>query len=344
MESHNNDLMRPELVLVTSFLANPHVHTHSPTNEAVPRGWREVILAMAKELGMARKDQCLGYSFRRDGIWFCWHPSTACLLAAKMGQPLFYLYWGGVAQRGVKGVLARLRLGMILRKARVVMTNDPVSGLEIRKYLSEDPRIVPYVVDTDFYHCSQSSHRQGIVVPGNNGRDEGMVFEAIRRGMPVVRVTSSEKVRGEYEAEGLASFLRFKLSYPELRDTYQQCSVVALPIADSSHAAGQTAALEALSCGARVVVTEGRVGELLQQYPSVHLAGNASDFLEITARRESESFSQADRLTSEMIRRKHSVEACVDVFKQMLVTNVRDLKLDFPSPSSVTQHVSNYGS
>jgi hypothetical protein len=70
--------------------------------------------------------------------------------------------------------------------------------------------------------------------------------------------------------------VRTRTSYAELRHLYQTATAVLLPITSRNHAAGQTSLLEAVACGAPVVISEGRTGAMLNGARSLLISRGGS--------------------------------------------------------------------
>jgi hypothetical protein len=168
-------------------------------------------------------------------------------------------------------VLKQAKLIALLRTAAVVVVNDKITRNDVRRLAGRDAKIVPYVVDTDFFEYAPPQNRSDFVlVPGNNDRHEALVQRIARQGLRVVRLTTDERV-AQYHAEHNNSNLdvRVKVSYLELRDYYQTATAVVLPLVSKNHAAGQTSLLEGIACGAPLLITDGRAAGVANDFPSV---------------------------------------------------------------------------
>ena len=93
------------------------------------------------------------------------------------------------------------------------------------------------------------------------------------RGLAIVRVTSDPQLIRHYVGSKVR--LECNVSFTRLRELYQDARLVALPIRDGFSAAGQTAALEGLSCGQRVLISAGRSAEAVSHLNGVHVLPNA---------------------------------------------------------------------
>jgi glycosyltransferase involved in cell wall biosynthesis len=166
--------------------------------------------------------------------------------------------------------LKLFRLKTILKRAATVLANDPVTCEDITMLAGRDPVSFPYVVDSDFFSFVPPCQRENfLLVPGNSDRDEDLVLGLAEKGMSIIRVTVASGVRVHYANRGGRVDLRYRISFHELKALYHKARAVLLPIRSRNHAAAQTSALEAIACGAPVIITRGRTSALLDDYKSV---------------------------------------------------------------------------
>jgi len=166
----------------------------------------------------------------------------------------------------------KLRLKLILRSAKVILANDRVTQSDIQVLTGRTAILIPYVVDAAFFQYGEPHERdEFILVPGNNDRDEDLVFAIAQAGIKVVRVTLEPKVVAHYRSVDITRIVdvRYKVGYGELRMLYQKARAVALPLKTGNHPAGQTSLLEAVVAGAPIVISKGRVSEEVQYLKSV---------------------------------------------------------------------------
>jgi glycosyltransferase involved in cell wall biosynthesis len=177
--------------------------------------------------------------------------------------------WGTPLQApaGIARDIKLRRLTWIVNRASCVLVNDLETREELRALSGRQTTVVPYVVDSDFYTYSGTKGRESfILVPGDKDRDEALVSALAAKGVNVVRVSRNLEVRTHYGRSGARGVVdvRLAVSYEELRNLYHKARAVVLPLARADHAVGQTAALEAIACGAPVVLSAGRTADMFR--------------------------------------------------------------------------------
>lgn len=203
------------------------------------------------------------------------------VVAGVIGRSVLYMCWG--IPSGASGTLSyRLRLyrlRLMLRFASRVLVNEAITRADVERISGRKADMVPYLVDTDYFQFANSEKRdEYIVVPGNNGRNEELVRLLCHKGFKVVRATSSDAVVAFHKSAGVVPNLdvRQNISFSSLRELYQRAAAVALPLAHEHHAAGQTAMLESIACGAPVAISAGRTGTIGEKFPSVFQCKSAA--------------------------------------------------------------------
>lgn len=267
-----------------------------------------------------------------NAVWLCWNPYAALCANALWNKSSIYLFWGVSNAAGFRNKIATLRLRWILRKAGAICVNDGESAGDVLRLSGRKANIIPYVVDTEFFQAGSCPRNSTIVVPGNNDRDEEFVATLIAQGRSVIRVTSSDRVRRHYRSRGLESVLRYRISFTELRDLYQQCGVVLFPISNPNHAAGQTAALEALACGAPIVITSGRTATIVGNYPGVHVS-LPEQLSHVVLAVLSQSNAARSLNQHRVVCQNHSFSTCVE----SLLNEIRSLSNETPVVNSKSQ-------
>ena len=204
-----------------------------------------------------------------------WSPSLFTLLLSLLGRNVFYLCWGVPHYKtSILGYLKEYKLKLILRNAKDVFVNDLVTQQDVMNITGIKPTKIYYIVDNNYFYCAPYLNRGDyILVPGNNDRDEKLIVELSRRGYSIVRLTRDSRVKNLYDSKFKNDCvdMRFHVSVAQVRELYQNAKVVILPICSDNHAAGQTAVLEAISCGTPVVLSSGRTSTILDGIESVIL-------------------------------------------------------------------------
>ena len=235
----------------------------------VPRRWHVLVDALSVRLSgsPARPFHFRDLVSRRASL-FTWIPSREALLAALWGRGLTYLCWGGLGRTGVMGLGERT----ILRRAERLLVNDAVTQGEIEYLTGRRSVMIPYGVDTDFFTFSGREGRDDFVFCNSvNDRDPDVLLALAEAGHRVVWTVDDPTLRGPYAGRHPNLHLMPRKPFPELRRLYQTCRAFVMPLRRDAHAAGQTTILEALSCGAPVVASEGRTSGIFSGLPSVSI-------------------------------------------------------------------------
>lgn len=261
-----------------------HIDQQAPTGAdgqpLAPRRWHHVLAAVATGLGDPQPRRFRMREVLAPGREFLfWHPGPEALSIGLAGRRLVYLCWGMPSPEGhpLSQRAKRERLRLVLKLAHTVAVNDEVTAAEVQALTGRQAVRIPYLVDTDFFAYGAPEQRgMEVLVPGDNDRDELLVRELARTGTPVVRVTRSEQVASYHRQRGALVGLDVRMNVPftELRRLYQTVQAVLLPIGSCHHAAGQTSLLEALSAGAPVIISAGRVATIGANYPLVQVCAD----------------------------------------------------------------------
>lgn len=239
-----------------------------------PRGWGNALALIAAELG----PEDLRWAADpgrpgRESVAFAWHPGIGTLRTALLTRRLVYLCWGFARTRniGLKAWANRRKMRLIVRGAPLVLCNDTLTRDGLKANFGIDARLVRFPVDTAYFsEGPRPAQRPDVLIPGSNDRDEALARDLALRGISVLRVTQSDSV-ASWHAEHPVAGLRVLRDIPfaELRTLYQSCRAVILPLRETYHAAGQTAALEALASGARLIISDGFTSTIVAGYAGV---------------------------------------------------------------------------
>jgi hypothetical protein len=251
------------------------VQQHWSQKESDPLTWRDnYIDQIARGIdGLPPVQSSWKEIFTPSRVFLSWAPGNHVIAASIFRRPVLYLCWGLPSESGAwySRYLRRLRLKLVLKYASLVAVNDEITRKDVLKLAKTDAQIVPFLVDTDFFKCSEQESRSDfVVVAGDNDRDEALICEIANDGQRVVRVTAAQSVFDYHSNRKTPNLeIRFRVSFEELRSLYQSASAFLLPLKTKNHAAGQTAALEAIACGTPGVISEGRTAMICGQYPTV---------------------------------------------------------------------------
>jgi glycosyltransferase involved in cell wall biosynthesis len=119
--------------------------------------------------------------------------------------------------------------------------------------------LVPYGIDTEFWHPGDSSDENLVIAPGRDHRDFRTLARACETLSCEVFVTlaslHSAGARALMPAAWPHNFDHAFLDYAELRKIYSRASVVVVPMMPVDFPAGVTSVLEGMAMGKAVVVS-----------------------------------------------------------------------------------------
>jgi hypothetical protein len=238
----------------------------SARGESVPLRWFGLLDEISREeTGIGAADLDWVSAVSGQGRLFVSNASNEALVTALSSRSLVYLCWG-IPQRGWKGQV----IITLLRRARHVLANDRTTGREIEELAGRATEIVPYFIDTGFFTYRPLDGRGDFLFcNGTNDRDGDVVLGLALQGFRVVWLVSDPAQRARYEGKSPNLELRSHISYAELREFNQTCAAAIMPIVADRHCAGQTTGLEAIACGAPLLVTAGRTASIFAGLSSV---------------------------------------------------------------------------
>jgi glycosyltransferase involved in cell wall biosynthesis len=248
-------------------LVQQQEHFRERAGHSVPLKWHRFLDQWAQERTGEPIAPCSLARLAGGGVLFAWLPSRDAVVAALLGR-LVYLYWGGAPSGGMR----RAGLRFILRHARVVLVNDPVAGEEAEALAGCRAVQVPMFIDTDFFAYGPPENReQFLFCAGSNDRDPDMLVALAQSGRPVVWLVNNRELLDRYSGAHPNLRLLFHVTNEELVRLYQTCHAAIMPARRDFHAAGQTTGLEAISCGAPVVMSPGRAATIFAGVPGVRV-------------------------------------------------------------------------
>jgi hypothetical protein len=244
--------------------------------EAVPVRWPTAFDRVLRELGFAGFRQLTSDAVFSQDYQMNWLPFPAMVSwAVFCPSRVIYLCWGGI--RGVAG-LRRSRQRVLLGRAGRLLVNDDVTAQEIQSFVGRtDARIVPYYVDPKFFAFAPARNREDFWFCNSvNDRDPEVLLALAEAGHRIVWTVDAETLKGRYLGAHPNLLLRPRVLWPELARLYQTCRGFLMPTRNDFHAAGQTTVMEAIACGAPVVMSEGRTASIFRGVPSVRIVEDNS--------------------------------------------------------------------
>jgi len=241
---------------------------HSSGGGSVPLRWHRLIDEISRELtGEPIEPWTLRHAFSRHAQLIAWLPSlSAVFMAFRKRGHLIYLCWGVPAYKGLK----RMAFRLMLTRAAHLLVNEDVTRTQIKAAIGRSARIVPYFVDTDYFSYHPVGGRKGFLFcAGSNDRDPEVLLGLAEVGYEVVWLVNDPRLLATYSNRHSRLQVRSRVPYEILRKLYQTCAAVVSPLARDLHAAGQSTGLEALACGAPLLISPCRAATLFEAMPSV---------------------------------------------------------------------------
>ncbi len=202
-----------------------------------------------------------------------WHYSVDAISAAILGSRLVYMSWGIVHMNGPKSWLVRL----VLKRASHVLVNEVVSGQQVHDLVKRKAKQLPFFIDTTYFSFAPVVGRKPFVFcPGSNDRDPDLLLGLAEQGLEIRWLVNDGNLRARYGRAHPNLQMVSNVPFAELRSLYQTCAACIMPALQDVHAAGQTTGLEAISCGAPLIMSRGRTAGIFANLPSVHIIDDHS--------------------------------------------------------------------
>ncbi len=244
--------------------------------QSIPLGWYEVL---TDAIIQSRGHPSL-FSWKlilKKNVVYIWSlPNFMAVLTGLLKNDNIFVCWG-LPKNSSSMVFKRLKLWKlrkIIKYSTVILTNDEITFADLISLGCKNPIFFPYVVDSDFFQFSPYQGRDKfLLMPGDNDRDEWLINQiALLTPYKVIRVTRDPQVLQFYhksQDHNSKVEVHFNVSFCELRDLYQRTCAVVIPITTNNHAAGQTTLLEAIACGAPVLISFGRASSIAKEFETV---------------------------------------------------------------------------
>ena len=238
------------------------------TGQQAPVPWYHYIDTVNRDLGFGPVRSFSVSSMLRDrDFLLAAAPTPTAMVSALFGR-LAYLVWGTYVFRGpFRGFVGRLLIG----RAETVLVNEDTTREEVGSRFKRDCVHVPLFVDSDFFSYAASTKRSDyLFCPGTNDRDLELL-ESLAAGGLKIKLLHNRPGNEQEQSFHPNIELLSAIPYEQLRQLYQQCRAVINPLRWDRHAAGQTTTLEAVACGAPIVISSGRTSSLFDHLPSVRV-------------------------------------------------------------------------
>lgn len=252
-------------------------------------------------------------------IAFVYHFDRAIVAHAALRRPFTFLVWGLPHRGFFRDAIARF----VLRRASLLLANDPDSAEETLQWSGRAPLMVPYFIDTDFFVVENDGppREDFLFCPSSNGRDPELLCALAERGARVVWLNNDAALTARYANRVPTLTIVTRPDFNELRTLYQTCRACILPVNDARHAAGQTTALEALACGAPVFITQSRTSAIFREEGLVTiLPSNDAQKWELALKKQ--DMPDAWRRRRRAVEEGYSVERCRRMFSELLFSPV----------------------
>ena len=205
-----------------------------------------------------------------------WLPFPAMLLwAVARPSNVIFLCWGGIS--GVSAA-RKARQRFLLSRSGRVWVNDSITGEEILTLTGRrDVRTVPYYVDPNFFKFGAPRERENFWFCNSvNDRSPNVVLDLAEAGHKIVWTVDENTFNGKFRNAHPNLILRPRVPWPELVKLYQTCRGFLMPLQDGTHPAGQTTVMEAIACGAPVIMSKGRAASIFAEVPTVQVVPDNS--------------------------------------------------------------------
>lgn len=239
-----------------------------------PMRWHGLVDSLNRRfLERGADDGTLWDVLRNRARMFCWHPSFEAQAAAAAPGGLVYLCWGIPGRR--LGGLGSMLFDSLLRGAEHVLVNDAKTRSEIEQACGRRASLVPFYVDSAYFRFHPLDARGGFLFcNGSNDRDVRVLVALAERGFQIVWLVNDMSIHAAFAQRHPNLKLVSRLSFGELRALYQTCAAQIMPTTHDAHCAGQTTSMEAIACGAPVVISAGRTAGILDGIPSVRVVAD----------------------------------------------------------------------
>jgi glycosyltransferase involved in cell wall biosynthesis len=164
------------------------------------------------------------------------------------------------------------RLLQVQKRIDAMIVHSSAQKVSYARELDLDGKaldVVPYGVDTNFWHPDAAVEENLVLSPGREQRDHRTLVAACAGLNATVVVTAgsahSPGSRLQAPIRWPENFSRRSYSYLDLRSAYQSSALVAVPLVECGFAAGITTVLEGMAMGKAVVASAtAAISEVIQ--------------------------------------------------------------------------------
>jgi hypothetical protein len=241
--------------------------------DAQPIQWETMLARLAKVAtghSLART-QGLHKLVSGRATLLAWQPTLDAFRASFTPGGLAYLCWGLPDRSGWRQAAMRL----MLRRARAVLVNDVSTQAEIARLTGVSALVIPFFVDTQYFTpVARLERTDGLFCPGSNDRDPALLLALAERGHRITWLVNDAALATRFGHQHPNLECVSHISFAALKRHYQTCRAVISPIIADRHCAGQTTGMEAIACGAPLLLTKGRTSSIFADVPSVAVVGS----------------------------------------------------------------------
>ena len=237
------------------------IRTAREKGQSIPMNWLEILDDFNSAMGDT--------FFSKNKTFFFAHlPSIKAIVSIYLNRGLIYLCWG-VPDRGV---FKNWLVSLMLKKSKYLFVNDEYTKNEIFKICGRQAILIPYFIDTKFYQFNSFVSRENFLFcNGSNDRNPELLLGLANLGYKIIWLCNNSELRVKYSGIHNNLIIETQISYERLRWLYQFCTAYIMPILKDDHCAGQTTSLEAISCGAPIIISSSRTASIIDNFKSVHV-------------------------------------------------------------------------
>lgn len=297
--------------------------------ENTPVRWHEFVDRISETVsGVRAESSTLGQVLMGRARMLAWQITPEAVAASMKPGSLVYLCWGLPRRGGWRDAMFKF----VLHRARAVIVNDATTRDEIRAMTGRKADLVPFFIDYNYFCFRPFSGRgEFLFCNGGNDRDPELLLALAKLGHKIVWLVNDPDLVARYSGQQENLSLCSNISYPKLRELYQTCTLSIMPASRDIHCAGQTTGMEAIACGAPVLISSGRTAKIFSCFPSVTALGGLSveewdcAVRTLLSRERRFALSEAAEVSSKVLARHAAPEAIIKKLAPSLGWHLKSL-------------------